>query len=220
MTGLLDFARGPALQFALAVFVFGIVWRLASLMFMPWAKDKSVARVGAKPTLVAACAEFFRRMVPKPAFTKRTRFTTVNGWVFHVGLAIIILSFAPHILFIKSLTGLTWPALPNIFIFAVGGVTVASLILALAHRLSSPVLQLISTMDDYVTWVVTIVPVLTGLAAASHVGLRYETLLAIHILSVCAFLIWFPFGKLMHSFLVFITRGEMGSQLNHRGIKL
>lgn len=220
MTGLLDFARGPALQFSLAVFVFGVTWRLVSLMFMPWAKDKSVARPGAKPTLWAAMAEFFRRMVPKPAFAKYTRFTTINSWVFHLGLVIIILSFTPHILFIKSLTGLTWPALPNIFIFAVGGVTVASLILALAQRLTSPVLQLISTMDDYVTWLVTIAPVLTGLAAASHVGLRYETLLAIHILSICVFLVWFPFGKLMHSFLVFITRGEMGAQLNHRGIKL
>ncbi|PHR60514.1 MAG: nitrate reductase [Robiginitomaculum sp.] len=220
MTDLLDFARGPALQFSLAVFVFGVVWRLVSLLFMPRLKDKSAIRSGAKPTMIAAVAEFFRRMLPKPEFAKRTRFTTINGWVFHLGLAIIVLTFAPHVLFIKSLTGLTWPALPNIVIFAVGGVTVVSLILALAHRLSSPVLKLISTMDDYVTWVVTITPVLTGLAAASHVGLRYETLLAIHILSICVFFVWFPFGKLMHGFLVFLTRGEMGAQLNRRGIKL
>ena len=57
----------------------------------------------------------------------------------------------------------------------------------------------------------------TGVAAASHLGARYETLLAIHILSVALLLIWLPFGKLMHFFLVFVTRSQTGAHLSHRG---
>lgn len=220
MTDLLDFARGPGLQFSAAVFVFGVFWRMVSLLFLPRPRDLSVRRKGTAPAFVAGFLEFFRRMLPKHEFAKRTRFTTINGWVFHLGLAIIVFAYIPHILFLKSLFGFAWPGLPNIVIFAVGGVTLVSLLLALAARLTSPVLKLLTTMDDYLSWLVTILPVVTGLAAASHVGLRYETMLGVHVLSICVFLIWFPFGKLMHAFLVFVTRGEMGAQLSRRGVKL
>ena len=76
--------------------------------------------------------------------------------------------------------------------------------------LTSPVLKLISRGEDHISWVLTFLPVLTGLAAATHVGARYETLLALHILSICALLIWFPFGKLMHAFLFVFSRGATG----------
>ena len=32
---LLDFARGPALQFAIAVFVLGTLWRLVGVLMLP-----------------------------------------------------------------------------------------------------------------------------------------------------------------------------------------
>ncbi|MCC2100065.1 MAG: hypothetical protein KDJ12_03015, partial [Hyphomicrobiales bacterium] len=89
------------------------------------------------------------------------------------------------ILFIKGLTGLSWPALPNNLVYTVGVVTMASLVAGLVHRLRSPVLRLISRFDDYLSWLLTLLPVLTGLLAAAHLGARYETLLAVHILSIC-----------------------------------
>ena len=46
---------------------------------------------------------------------------------------------------------------------------------------------------------------------------RYETLLGLHILSVCLLLVYIPFGKIMHFFLVFVTRSQTGAHLNHRG---
>ena len=91
---------------------------------------------------------------------------------------------------------------------------------ALANRLSSPVLRLISRADDYISWLMTFLPVITGLLAVSHLGARYEVLIAIHILSVAAFLIWFPFGKLMHAFLFVFSRGMTGVRFGHRGAEL
>ena len=38
--------------------------------------------------------------------------------------------------------------------------------------------RLISTMNDYFSWLVTVLPVLTGLLAVNHIGARYETLLS------------------------------------------
>ena len=46
------------------------------------------------------------------------------------------------------------------------------------------------------------------------------TLLALHVLSICAFLIWFPFGKLMHAFLFVVSRGMTGVRLGQRGAEL
>lgn len=218
---LLDFARGPALTIALAVFLIGTLWRLVAIFLLPWNRIPSPARENAPPAILAALQGVFGKMMPHKAFLSGAgAFTIINGYVFHIGLAVIVFAFAPHILFIKSLFGVSWPALPSGLIYAVGALTVASLIAALAQRLTSPVLRLISRVDDYISWLMTFLPVLTGLMAVSHLGARYETLLAIHILSICAFFVWFPFGKLMHAFLFVVSRGATGVRFRHRGAEI
>ncbi|MGO9546066.1 MAG: hypothetical protein ACLPPF_14900 [Rhodomicrobium sp.] len=217
---LLEFARGTALQVSLAVFVFGVIWRLLGLLLLPWRRDHSLAREWAPPRIVAAIQGNIRKLWPHKTFVKASLFQFVNGYIFHIGLAIVVFLFAPHILFIKSLFGVTWPALPSNLIYAVGAVTVFSLIAGLVHRLTNPVLKLISRIDDYISWFVTLLPVATGLLAIIQVGARYETLLALHILSVCLLFIWFPFGKLMHAFTFFLSRGATGIRFKHRGAQI
>lgn len=217
---LLDFARGPALDVALSIFCLGVLWRLVSLLMLPRAKDSSLRRAGAPSDASAAFRGFFRHMwVPEP-YRKATLFPVVNGWVFHVGLAIIVFGFAQHILFIKSLSGLSWPGLPTGIVSVVAVVTLASLLAALTRRLTDPVLKILSTGNDYLTWLLTMLPVLTGLIAINHLVEPYETLLALHLLSVAAFLIWFPFGKLMHAFLVFFTRTKTSIVHARRGAEI
>ena len=167
---------------------------------------------------VAALRELARRMWPQAAYRHRTLFMLINGYVFHIGLAIIVFLLLPHILFIKDLVGLSWSFhLPNNVILAVSIVTLISLIAALVMRMSNPAQRIISTFDDYFSWLVTFLPVLTGVMATMHLGARYETLLGLHILSVALLLVYLPFGKLMHWFLVFVTRSQTGAHLSHRG---
>ena len=93
-------------------------------------------------------------------------FTVVNGYVFHIGLAICVFAFAPHILFMKSLTGLSWPApAQRSGLSSSAASPLGSLLAALVYRLTSPVLRLISRGDDYISWALTFLPVVTGLAA-------------------------------------------------------
>ena len=217
---LLAFSRGPALTVAMMIFVAGALWRLVGVMSLPAWRDDSSPREGAPPAWLAALQAIFSKMLPHRTFLKSGMFTTVNGYVFHIGLAICVFAFAPHILFLKSLFGFGWPALPNGVVYAAGVLTAGSLLAALAYRLTSPVLKVISRANDYISWALTFLPVVTGLAAASHIGARYETLLSIHILSICVFLIWFPFGKLMHAFLFAFSRGATGIRFRHRGAQL
>jgi nitrate reductase gamma subunit len=217
---LLEFARGPALTFAIAVFVAGVVFRITSLLLMWRTRDSSAGSARQRPLLMAVLREIGRRMWPESVYKRQTMFQLINGYVFHIGLAIIVFLLLPHILFFDDLLGISWPHLPNNVIYAVSVITAVSLIAALLMRVSNPAQKIISTFDDYFSWLVTFLPVLTGLIATSHLGARYETLLALHILSVALLLVWLPFGKLMHWFLVFVTRSQTGAHLSHRGAQL
>ena len=217
---LLEFARGPALQFSITIFVLGITFRVFSLFLMWRTRDSSAGSKREKPIVVAAIREIIRRLWPQAAYKQRTMFALINGYVFHFGLAIIVFFLAPHVLFFKDLFGFSWPSLPNNVIYAVAVITVGSMIAALVMRFANPAQKIISTFDDWFSWLVTFLPVITGLVATSHLGARYETLLGLHILSISLLLVWLPFGKLMHFFLVFVTRSQTGAHLSHRGAQL
>ncbi len=215
---LLDFARGPALQVASLIFIAGLAWRLIHLFLIPKKVDISEARFGGEKA--GGLRTIFSRFLHHEPFRKRTRNGTILAYTIHIGLAVILLGSAPHILFIESFTGLSWPPLPNVVIHIAGALTLAALLTSLGRRMSHPVLKMLSNFDDYFTWLVTTLPVVTGLLAVAHVGARYEILLAIHILSFNVFLIWFPFGKLMHSFIAIGSRYTTGVTFTRRGAKI
>ncbi|AOV16562.1 nitrate reductase [Acidihalobacter aeolianus] len=212
---LLTLARGPILQWSLIICAAGILWRLTGILLLRRKPDYSEPRNTG--TWLGALKLIVTRSWPKREFWATTAFGQTIGYVFHVGLVVVIFGFAPHILFIKSLVGVSWPNLPNSLIYATGGITIAALVAALIRRVSNPVLRLLSNFDDYFSWLVTVAPVVTGLLAAAHLGARYETLLAIHILSVCLLLVWLPFGKLMHSVMIFVSRGTTGALFARKG---
>ena len=212
---LLTLARGPILQWALVIFVVGTVWRLAGILLLRRRSDYTEPR--STHTWRGAANLIVKRTVPKREFAAPTAFGNTIGYVFHIGLAVVVFGFVPHILFIKSLTGLSWPGLPSGIVYVVGALTVAALVAALVRRISNPVMRLISNADDYFSWAVTIAPGITALMAAAPCGGPFPTIFAIHVLSVCLLLAWLPFGKLMHAFLVFIARGTTGALFARKG---
>ncbi|CAG1001676.1 hypothetical protein BURK1_02909 [Burkholderiales bacterium] len=224
---LLEFARGPALVFALAVFVLGTLWRLIGILRLPRLRDRSPAREGAASPAAGALHAIVRGMWPRRAFAATTHFATFNGYAFHVGLALVFFGYAPHIAFVRRLTGLSWPALPDAVMYVAAGVTIASLLVALVWRLTDPVRRTISNADDLISWTVTFLPLLTGMAATAEPSAAilarnqvvYATPLALHLLSAELLLIWFPFGKLMHAVLFAFSRGATGVRFSHRGVE-
>jgi len=225
---LLEFARGPALAFALAVFVIGTLWRLIGVLRLPRLPDLSPAREGAPSAFAAGWHANVRAMWPRPAFSPSTRFITLNGYVFHVGLALIFFGYAPHIAFIRRLTGLSWPALPDVVMYVAAGATIVSLVFAGAIRLTDPVRRTISNANDWITWTITFLPIVTGMAlsiepSAGILARRqviYEGPLAAHLLSLELLLIWFPFGKLMHAVFFPFSRAATGIRFSHRGVNV
>ena len=214
---LLEFARGPALQVAIYVFIVGSLWRVLGVLWLQRKPDHSEARYSGG--IGGALKVIWSRGFTAPAFKSRTMYPKTLGYALHIGLFITVFFFIPHIVFFKGLFGINWPGLPNNVIYFVGVLTIAVGIAVLIRRMTHPVMKLISNFDDYFSWFVTLLPLATGLIMPIRFGIRYETLLAVHILSVALLLIWLPFGKLAHTYFVFIARGTTGSILVRRGAK-
>lgn len=217
---LLEFARGPAFHFAIVVFVFGICWRLAGIFLLRRDRDRSLARRGG--LIGGGARAMLMRSLPPHELEKHIVFQHVSGYGWHMAYFAAFLLFGPHIPFIRQFLGFSWPTLPNSWVFALATIALTLLLVLLIRRMVSPVLKVISSLDDYISSIVTILPLITGIAASAHLqlfGVRYEQLLGLHVLSVCALLIWFPFGKLMHLFLAFPARFQAGVLLQRKGVE-
>lgn len=214
---LLEFARGPALQWSLTIFMLGVTWRLASLLLLTPRKDYSAPR--RTDTWWGGTRTVLSRMWQRPEFLGVTALPMLMGYTFHIGLAITVFAFVPHIEFIRGLLGISWPGLPSNVVVLAGAITLVALAVLLVRRINNPVLRLISNWDDYLAWILTAAPVATGLMAFAHLGPRYETMLALHILSFDLLLLWFPFGKLMHAFLFVPSRAREGAAFERKGVR-
>ncbi|OGA22497.1 MAG: hypothetical protein A3I02_03395 [Betaproteobacteria bacterium RIFCSPLOWO2_02_FULL_67_26] len=223
---LLAFARGPALWASLAVLVAGSLWRIAGILRRGSQPDLSEPR-GTR-LLAGAMRGIFARMIPRREFRRRNKLGVWNGYVYHLGLAVIVFGYLPHIHFVERLTGLAWPPLADPVVYLCVGVTFVSLFIALMERLADPVRRLLSGFDDYFSWFVVVLPLATGMIAiqqpytpgAASAPPLDPLPLAIHLLSVELLFLWLPFGKLAHAFLVFASRGVTGAALTRKGAAL
>ena len=212
---LLQFARGPALWASAAVLLAGGLWRVLGILRLGAKPDLSEPR--STRLLSGAMRGIFARMVPRVEFRLRKKLGFWNGYVYHVGLAVIVFGYLPHIHFVERLTGLAWPPLPDPVVYVCVGLTFVSLFIALMERLTDPVRRLLSGFDDYFSWAVVVLPLATGMIAIQQSD---QLPLAIHLMSVELLFLWLPFGKLAHAFLVFASRGVTGAALARKGAPL
>jgi nitrate reductase gamma subunit len=225
---LLEFARGSGMAIAFAVFVAGSLWRLVGIAIMRGDKDLSQPRNKASWKGLRLIA---LRSWPRREFLAGTAFGEVTGYTFHIGLLLVLFFYVPHTgLFgdmFYRLTGaqlpggMPWPSLPAGVATVLAGISLVALVVVLIRRLVNPVTRLISNFDDYFSWLMTAAPLATGLVAHNLVGNpRHDMLLTVHLLTVEALLIWFPWGKLMHAFTLFAARGVAGVRFERKGAAL
>lgn len=212
---LLSWARGPGLQIATVIFVAGVVIRFFEI-FMLGRKANLAEPKGSEMT--NGLRTMITRTVPDRGTFKRSSVTIVSGYIFHIGLFVVCFLSAPHILFLKGVFGVGWPALPTTVIDAFAVVTIIAMLATLVNRLTNRVMRFLTNFEDLLTWFVTFLPMITGYIAFHRVGMTAPTLLAIHILSVELLLIVFPFTKLMHAFTLFIARWYNGAISGFRGV--
>lgn len=214
---LLDFVRGPGLQIAAAVFVLGMVYRMLHLILLGRKKNLAVPR-GSEwgPGL----RTMWHRSLPSVVLTSRGYFIVIAGYIFHFGFLITLLFLSQHIDLFRSVLGFGWPALPPGLISMTAILTIAAMIALLVHRFIDPVKRLISDYQDYLTWALTILPLLTGIMLKQGIGFDYQPMLILHIATLELLLIAIPFTKLAHMFTTFSARWYNGAISGFKGIKV
>jgi len=217
---LLEFSRGPMLHAALVIFVLGVLWRLAATVLLGWRRHYSEIRNPTGKAVVGGVIATGSRSWPHPEFIGRTAFGEAVGYGYHIGLFLVILFGAPHVVFWKNLFGVNaawWPTLPGGVVTFLSIITIFLMLIATIRRAAHPVLRRISNFDDWFTLAILYALLVSGVLAVFGIGGRYETILAVHIISFNALLIWFPFSKLMHAFYIFPSRFLNGYMHEKKG---
>jgi len=217
---LLDLVRGPLFFWALTIMIVGLLWRLSGLLLFRLqkraAEPKEGNPVGAGLRTVAI------RSVPPHELEKNITFQHITGYAWHIGWFVTFLFLGAHMPLFKSLLGFAWPSLPNGATLVLAALTAGILLTLWLRRFFDPVLRLISNFDDHLSVVLTLLPLCTGIAAFAHwapFGTRYETMLAIHIISVELLMVWIPFGKIFHAVTSLIVRYRTGAAFIRRGVR-
>ena len=208
--------KGPMFDWALAIFAIGLLARIAEILMLGRKHNYAAPKGGEwGPGL----RTMITRTVADTGTFARAPFDVVLGIAWHVGFLIALLLFIPHIELINSVIGLSWPGLPNPVVDAVSAVTVVALVAVLVHRITHPVKKHISTVEDYLMWLVTFLPLITGYLAYHRLINPYPLALGLHIFSVEIFLIVLPFTKLTHIFTAFIARWYNGATFGRKGVE-
>jgi len=198
---LLEFASGPALYVAIGIFVVGASWRLAYLLRMKKRVDKSESRAGNE--VFGGLWMIASRSINHGPLTDSIKAPIANAYLMHLVMAIVIFAAEEHIKLLEETFGIGWAHLPHIFIRIATFVFLATIAVTV-YRFSLLVTGLV---------------VATGLIAGWNAEPN-DTLSAIHVLSFDLLLIWFPFGKLMHAFLIFGSRYSTGVAFTHKGARV
>lgn len=212
---LLTWARGDGLSIALAICAFGILLRLFEIFSLGRKADLSRPR---ETSPGSGWRTILSRSLPPPGLLKRSPVTYIGGYVFHIGFALTLFFFVPHIELVRGLTGLSWPGLPMQVVDVAAVAAILALFAVLASRLMNPVKRYLSGFQDYLAWLLTLLPLLTGYLAFHHVVADYTLMLALHVLSVELLLVALPFTKLFHTISVFVSRWYNGDIFGRKGV--
>ncbi len=213
----LYWVRGTGLQIAAAVFVFGMSYRILHMLML--GRKKSFAQPRGTewgPGL----RTMWRRSFVMPQLSARGKFTVVAGYLFHLGFFVALLFLSQHIDLFRAVLGFGWPALPRSVVDIGAILSLAALAALLAHRMVDPVKRLLSDYQDYLSWALTFLPLLTGFMLARGIGAGYQAMLTLHIVSVELLLIATPFTKLAHMFSTFVSRWYNGAISGFKGVKV
>lgn len=213
---LLSWVRGTGLQLATALFVLGMVYRLLHLYMLGRKKNLAAPR-GTEwgPGLRA----MWRRSFVLPELSARGKFTVVVGYTFHIGLFITVLFLSQHIEMFRSVLGFGWKAMPRGVIDLAAVLTIGAMIALLVHRYMDPVKRMLSGFEDYLTWLLTFLPLITGFMLLRNIGWDYTHMLTLHLISVELLLVAIPFTKLTHMITTFSARWYNGAVAGYKGLQ-
>jgi nitrate reductase gamma subunit len=198
---------------AVWVFSIGVAWRILSIFLVRNKPDFSEARGSG---MMGAIGTNIRRFMPRPEMRSRTYLHVIAGYMFHLGLFVLLLFAAPHVLFIEAKTGFGWTPIPYWAFIIAAQISFIGLMLLWIQRVMHPVTRLISDADDHAAAILTFIVMLTGCMALIE---QFDGLRVFHRFTVELLMVYFPFSRLMHAFMFIPSRAFTGAWFGRRGVK-
>ena len=214
---LLVWLRGTGLQISVSIFILGMFYRMVHLTLL--GRKKSLAEPRGSEWGPGLRTIWHRSFFPVK-LGSRGYFTLITGYIFHIGFLVTLLFLSEHIELLRRIIGIGWPSLPKGIIDITAILAMAALAALLVHRLIDPVKRLLSTFQDYLAWVLTFLPLLTGFMLLRGIGSDYAHMLILHIASIELLLIAIPFTKLAHMASTFSARWYNGASAGYKGVKV
>ncbi len=211
---LLMWARGTGFNIALIIFAAGIMLRITEIVILGRKKDMAPAKGN---PVAQGLKTIFTRSVPRQGLVQYAPVTYIGGYIFHIGFFVAFFFFGPHIALIDDLLGVSWPGVGRAIVESVVAITVLALIALMYTRLTDPVRRALTTFDDYLVWLLSLLPLITGYVAVNKLFGDPTLMLALHILSVELLMIAFPFTKLMQAVSFGFARHYNGAIQGRKG---
>lgn len=205
MQGWIDVAMGPLFALSMLIMVLGLLRHLVlqldvllrrkrrRLRYVPWRK---------------MLRDSMEWAVPVRHLTTGNVVFSNASFVFHIGVIVVPLLYAGHIVLWEEWTGAALWSIGNGLADVLTGLTIISLLVMLLSRIAVPKLRAISRPSDIAVLVLVLLPFLTGFLAAHPAfnPLPWQTMFLGHLLSAEALLLAVPFSKLSHIVLIFFDR--------------
>lgn len=211
---LLMWARGDAFDIALIIFIGGIILRVVEILILGRKKDLSTAKGS---PVSQGFKTIFSRSFPREGLVKFAPITYVGGYIFHLGFFVAFFFFAPHIALFQDAFGISWPAAGRVIIESATALALLALIALVYSRMTDPIRKALTTFDDWLVLLLSALPLITGYVAVNKLFGDPTLMMALHVLSVDALLVAFPFTKLMHAVTFVLARYYNGAIQGRKG---
>jgi nitrate reductase gamma subunit len=193
----IEFAKGPLFAFTFGVMTLGLL-RLTVIQVYTLAVGKG-RRIRNAPWRKIG-REAMTWTLPFPHLIRGTILFSCSSYVFHIGVIIVPLFLAEHVVLWEGLLSVRLPAIGRGLADALTLITLACLLVLLALRTLSARHRAVSRPIDYGLLLCVIVPFASGFLAVhpSWSPLPWDATMLLHALSAALLFVLVPFTKLAH----------------------
>jgi nitrate reductase gamma subunit len=197
----INFGRGPLFRLAFSLLVLGLLRVLVNTIV---GVSQALRR---NPDRIVAWREIGKQtlgwLFPVGRLWRKRPVYGTASVLFHIGLLVVPLFLAAHVLLWARAVGFAWPALPQAAADWLTLLTVATGLGLFLGRLSSSNSRALSRLQDYFWPVLLAVPFATGyICSNAAIGPgTYQTTMLLHVYSADLIMMLIPFTKIAHCVL-------------------
>ena len=192
-----EFLTGPMLWAAFLIFVIGLARRVVLyIRGLDWRLERVAYGPG-------------RKIGMKTHSWRRQPYFTIAFFLFHIGVVIVPLFLAGHMVIMQERFGFSLPSLPMWFSDAFTVLAIVGAFMMILRRVALPEVRFLTTLGDWGILLLVLFVLVAGFLARMQAP-GYESWLLWHIFAAELVLILAPFTKLSHIVLYFMSRGQLG----------